>query len=117
DTVSERPATYNGALGLLCRMNIRTSEQLETRLLPFHPEPRLGGRRDRRHEGVQNLRRSTAHEKKETLALKTIAEITKWMTVNSEAIYSTRPSKIFGAGPSMQHRRRRWNGRNAGAFQ
>jgi alpha-L-fucosidase len=26
--------------------------------------------------------------------------ITKWMAVNSEAIYSTRPWKIFGAGPS-----------------
>jgi alpha-L-fucosidase len=26
--------------------------------------------------------------------------ITKWMAVNSEAIYSSRPWKIFGAGPS-----------------
>ena len=29
-------------------------------------------------------------------------EITKWMTVNSEAIYATRPWKTFGAGPSIE---------------
>ena len=28
-----------------------------------------------------------------------LSEITKWMAVNSEAIYSTRPWKIYGAGP------------------
>ena len=32
--------------------------------------------------------------------LKTLDEITKWMAVNSEAIYSTRPWKTFGSGPS-----------------
>jgi alpha-L-fucosidase len=31
--------------------------------------------------------------------LKILDEITKWMAVNSEAIYSTRPWKIFGDGP------------------
>lgn len=31
--------------------------------------------------------------------LKTLDEITKWMAVNSEGIYSTRPWKIFGEGP------------------
>ncbi|MCX6634080.1 MAG: alpha-L-fucosidase [Acidobacteria bacterium] len=31
--------------------------------------------------------------------LKVLAEITKWMGVNSEAIYGTRPWKIFGDGP------------------
>jgi alpha-L-fucosidase len=30
---------------------------------------------------------------------KILAEITKWMAVNSEGIYSTRPWKIFGEGP------------------
>jgi len=29
-------------------------------------------------------------------------EITKWMAVNSEAIYATRPWKIFGEGPGTQ---------------
>jgi alpha-L-fucosidase len=32
--------------------------------------------------------------------LKILSEITKWMSVNSEAIYATRPWKIFGEGPS-----------------
>ncbi len=31
--------------------------------------------------------------------LKILDEITKWMAVNSEAIYSTRPCKTFGSGP------------------
>jgi alpha-L-fucosidase len=31
--------------------------------------------------------------------LNVLAEITKWMAVNSEAIYGTRPWKIFGEGP------------------
>ncbi len=31
--------------------------------------------------------------------LKILAEITRWMAVNSEAIYGTRPWKIFGDGP------------------
>lgn len=33
--------------------------------------------------------------------LKVLEEITKWMRVNGEAIYSTRPWKTFGDGPSM----------------
>jgi len=32
--------------------------------------------------------------------LKIVEEITKWMAVNSEGIYSTRPWKIYGTGPS-----------------
>jgi len=32
--------------------------------------------------------------------LKILAEITKWMAVNSEGIYSTRPWKIYGDGPA-----------------
>jgi alpha-L-fucosidase len=31
--------------------------------------------------------------------LKVVSEITKWMAVNSEGIYATRPRKIFGDGP------------------
>jgi alpha-L-fucosidase len=31
--------------------------------------------------------------------LKILSEITAWMTVNNEAIYGTRPWKIFGEGP------------------
>jgi alpha-L-fucosidase len=31
--------------------------------------------------------------------LKVVDEITKWMAVNSEGIYSTRPWKIYGDGP------------------
>jgi alpha-L-fucosidase len=31
--------------------------------------------------------------------LKILDEITRWMAVNSEAIYATRPWKIFGDGP------------------
>ena len=31
--------------------------------------------------------------------LKILAEITKWMSVNREAIYGTRPWKMFGEGP------------------
>jgi len=34
--------------------------------------------------------------------LKIIDGITRWMSVNSEAVYATRPWKIFGAGPSTQ---------------
>jgi alpha-L-fucosidase len=32
--------------------------------------------------------------------LKILDEITRWMAVNGEAIYATRPWKIFGSGPS-----------------
>jgi alpha-L-fucosidase len=31
-----------------------------------------------------------------------LSDITAWMTVNSEAIYGTRPWKVFGEGPAMQ---------------
>ncbi len=31
-----------------------------------------------------------------------LSEITRWMSVNSEAIYGTRPWKIFGVGPGTQ---------------
>lgn len=34
--------------------------------------------------------------------LKVLDEITKWMAVNSEGIYGTRPWKIFGSGPSTE---------------
>jgi alpha-L-fucosidase len=34
--------------------------------------------------------------------LKILEEITKWMSVNGEAIYATTPWKIFGAGPGTQ---------------
>jgi alpha-L-fucosidase len=34
--------------------------------------------------------------------LNTLDGITKWMAVNSEAIYSTRPWKIFGESPAVQ---------------
>ena len=34
--------------------------------------------------------------------LKIVAEITRWMAVNSESIYGTRPWKIFGEGPASQ---------------
>lgn len=34
--------------------------------------------------------------------LKILDEITKWMAVNSEAIYGTRPWRIFGQGPVAQ---------------
>src|SRR5689334_7191378 len=33
--------------------------------------------------------------------LKVLDEITRWMAVNSEAIYGTRPWKVYGDGPSM----------------
>jgi alpha-L-fucosidase len=33
--------------------------------------------------------------------LKTLDAITRWMTVNGEAIYGTRPWKIFGEGPNI----------------
>lgn len=33
---------------------------------------------------------------------KILSEITDWMRVNGEAIYATRPWKIFGAGPATQ---------------
>ena len=33
--------------------------------------------------------------------LKILDEITKWMSVNSEAIYGTRPWKVYGDGPGM----------------
>jgi alpha-L-fucosidase len=36
--------------------------------------------------------------------LKILDEITKWMTVNSEAIHATRPWKIFGIGPGAESR-------------
>src|SRR5436305_953916 len=34
--------------------------------------------------------------------LQILAEITKWMKVNGEAVYGTRPWKIFGEGPNAQ---------------
>ena len=34
--------------------------------------------------------------------LKIVSSITDWMAVNSEAIYDTRPWKIFGEGPGIQ---------------
>jgi alpha-L-fucosidase len=34
--------------------------------------------------------------------LKVLANITSWMRVNSEAIYATRPWKIFGEGPGIR---------------
>ncbi len=34
--------------------------------------------------------------------LQVLDEIAKWMTVNSEGIYGTRPWKVFGEGPSAQ---------------
>jgi alpha-L-fucosidase len=34
--------------------------------------------------------------------LQIVEAITKWMSVNSEAIYATRPWKIFGEGPATQ---------------
>jgi alpha-L-fucosidase len=34
--------------------------------------------------------------------LKILDEITRWMAVNSEGIYSTRPWKIFGDGPGTK---------------
>jgi alpha-L-fucosidase len=34
--------------------------------------------------------------------LSILSEITKWMAVNSEGIYSTRPWKVYGDGPSTQ---------------
>lgn len=34
--------------------------------------------------------------------LQIVSEITKWMAVNSEGIYSTRPWKIYGDGPSTK---------------
>jgi alpha-L-fucosidase len=34
--------------------------------------------------------------------LSILSEITKWMAVNSEGIYSTRPWKVYGEGPSTQ---------------
>jgi alpha-L-fucosidase len=34
--------------------------------------------------------------------LKILAEITDWMAINSEAIYGTRPWKIFGAGAATE---------------
>jgi alpha-L-fucosidase len=34
--------------------------------------------------------------------LKIVGDITAWMSVNSEAIYGTRPWKIFGQGPGTQ---------------
>jgi len=33
-----------------------------------------------------------------------VSEITKWMSVNSEGIYGTRPYKIFGEGPSTEEK-------------
>jgi alpha-L-fucosidase len=34
--------------------------------------------------------------------MKILSEITRWMAVNGEAIYATRPWKIFGEGPSTE---------------
>src|SRR5260370_11730219 len=34
--------------------------------------------------------------------LQVLDEIAKWMTVNSEGMYGTRPWKVFGEGPSAQ---------------
>lgn len=34
--------------------------------------------------------------------LKILSEITEWMAINGEAIYATRPWKIFGEGPSTR---------------
>ena len=34
--------------------------------------------------------------------MKILSEITRWMAVNGEAIYATRPWKIFGEGPGAQ---------------
>jgi alpha-L-fucosidase len=34
--------------------------------------------------------------------LSVVADLTKWMAVNSEGIYGTRPWKIFGEGPSLR---------------
>jgi alpha-L-fucosidase len=34
--------------------------------------------------------------------METLNGITKWMDVNSEGIYSTRPWKLYGEGPSTQ---------------
>jgi alpha-L-fucosidase len=33
--------------------------------------------------------------------LNVLAEITKWMSINSEAIYRSRPWKIYGEGPAL----------------
>jgi len=34
--------------------------------------------------------------------LQTLSDFTKWMTVNSEGIYASRPWKIFGEGPGTK---------------
>ncbi|HKX31321.1 MAG TPA: alpha-L-fucosidase [Blastocatellia bacterium] len=46
--------------------------------------------------------------------LKILDEITRWMAVNGEAIYATRPWKIFGEGPGTQQppTNERFNERN-----
>ncbi len=50
--------------------------------------------------------------------LKILSEITKWMAVNREAIYSTRPWKIFGDGPgtATSAQGERFNERNRKAL-
>jgi alpha-L-fucosidase len=44
--------------------------------------------------------------------LKTLDEITKWMAVNSEGIYATRPWKVFGGGPGTDASAQPGNGMN-----
>ena len=36
-------------------------------------------------------------------AVQTLTEIGAWLDVNGEAIYGTRPWKVFGEGPSAEH--------------
>jgi alpha-L-fucosidase len=43
--------------------------------------------------------------------LKVLEGITRWMAVNSEGIYATRPYKIFGAGPALEPAKQQQRGR------